>query len=277
MDWRRTIRRWGPIAVALGACGGAILIYVGAWHAGCEANAFTLLGCKFVSVPLLLFSWWPVAATVTDLARPGPRTAGGLRAFEVAGTCLAFSGCCGCYPIWPVVVGLLTVLVIASLVHARKDTTRSPEEGSVRAAVLRVGVAAVLFAVTWYLCATTTQQARRGFRERVESLGGPERLQTWAAGVIAAHKNAEYPATILTPEEVPDFVNDLMGPTFQGVRDVRIEGTGDDRSVAIRVGGSAYHFRLDVYPSPSNRTALPWWLGGDSALWPGIDLDTEGK
>src|SRR5579885_3185954 len=113
MDWRHAFRRWGPIAVALGACGGAVLICVGAWNAGYNANSFTLLGCKFVSVPVLLFGWWPVAATVTDLTRQGPRPAGGVRTFEVAGLCLAFSGCCGCYPVWPLVAGLLAVLVIA--------------------------------------------------------------------------------------------------------------------------------------------------------------------
>ncbi len=80
----------------------------------------------------------------------------------------------------------------------------------------------------------------------------------------------------LTPDEVPDFVADLMGP-FQGVRSIEVRNV-DDPSVLLYTGGSAYHFRITLRPSRVNQDAPPWWVGADSdEARPGVYLEPEGK
>jgi hypothetical protein len=81
----------------------------------------------------------------------------------------------------------------------------------------------------------------------------------------------------LEAEEIPDFVNDLLGP-FHGVRGVVVE-SGANPCVSLYTGGSAYHFSIRVCPARLNLSKPPWFAGeSESFEWrPGVYLGTEGK
>ena len=122
-----------------------------------------------------------------------------------------------------------------------------------------------------------TRQALHGLGERLEAEGGAERFLAWAAEAIATHKEGQHGGR-LEPDEIPDFVDDLMGP-FQGVRSVGVD-SGDDPSVTLYTGGSAYHFTIRLRPSRVRHGPWSWWVGevaGELEWRPGIDLATEGK
>jgi hypothetical protein len=218
----------------------------------------------------------------------------------------------------PVLVGLLLIKLVAVELKARLSS-RSGEfppavERPSRPAILRAGLVVLLFTVTWYECATVTSQALHGLGERIEAKGGSDKLKAWASGAVAARKQGvtlaggagavgmlgcppgqgpllvafdllarrateEERRDALARPEIPDFVDDLLGP-FQGVRSVQVD-SGEHPCVNLYTGGSAYHFHIRVRV-PREKGGPPRPLGPNeipSALeWrPGIDLDTEGK
>src|SRR5262249_55604070 len=134
----------------------------------------------------------------------------------------------------------------------------------------------LLFTLTWYLCAATTREALHGLGARVEATAGADRLRAWAGEVIATHPPGQGRGA-LEPDEIPDFVGDLLGDN-QGVRGVEVRH-GDDPSVDLFTGGSAYHFRIRVHPAGVSHDLPPWWVGEWAGLesQPGIYLETEGK
>jgi hypothetical protein len=164
---------------------------------------------------------------------------------------------------------------------------------------LRAGIAAGLFAVTWYECAGVTRQAMLGLGARIEAHGGADKLLDWAAEVVAGRRQwrqllpvegatvvglaasppgpdrlltssgwivarAELRAHSLAPGEIPDWVDRLMG-RFEGVRTVAVYaepgGYGGEPCVILFTGSSAYHFEIFLRPSRQRRDLLPWWLG----------------
>jgi hypothetical protein len=310
MNWKPLWNDWKWIVAGVGACAGAFLLNARAWQVGYGANALALLGCHFLRLVLLLFAWVIVVTVFrAALRKEKPTAAGGVTILEAASALTIFLGCMGCYPVWPVVL-LLTAPMFLGLVFFGK----CPAEHKLsRLAVVRVGIAVGLFLLTWYLCATTTRQALRGLGERIEAKGGSEKLTAWATEVIAAHKQRERNLPIvgaaavglmaspqgqgpfvaasaliagsmgnrsgrLEPDEIPDWVDDLLGP-FQGVRSVGVEDHGGEPCVALFTGGSAFHFRITVCPLHVRDDAPPWWLGelAHFESHQGIYLETEGK
>src|SRR5262249_16652028 len=157
-----------------------------------------------------------------------------LTVLDVAGLVLVFAACFGCYPLWPVVLVVLALPLVMELLFFRKG----PRPAEERWALLRVALAVPLFTLTWYLSALRPAEAVHGLGAGVEAKAGEDRLKRWAADVIAAHPEGE-PWSGLKPEEIPDFVSDLLGP-FQGVRGGEVRH-GPDPSVDLFTGGSAYH------------------------------------
>jgi hypothetical protein len=168
----------------------------------------------------------------------------------------------------------------------------------------------VLFLLTWYFCASTTRQATRGLGDRIEDKAGADKLAAWATERIADYKRRQQMLPIvgasvvglsaapqgsilsasaliatratdqsrfLEGDQIPDWVDDLLGPS-QGIRSVMIEDSGDRPCVALRTGGSAFHFRISVCPNDVNRRSPLWWFGESNGLEQhGIYLETEGK
>ncbi|HMC89039.1 MAG TPA: hypothetical protein VKI17_05805, partial [Gemmataceae bacterium] len=297
------------LALPIVICLGAFLIRELAWRAGYSANALGLLGCHFWRTLLLLLAWHTVLAACKAVARKEMASAPtGLSPLDLASTLLIVPGCAGCYPVWPVVLLLLSLRMFLARI-LRRSGVASP--GSLTEMTIPgVALTVLLFTVTWYLCASTTRQAFNGLSARIEAKG-PDRLMAWATDVIAAHKQRVQAlpvvgATVvgltaspagnapllvasavitaragepgrLARDEIPDWVDDLLGP-FQGIRSMGIENLERDPCVALYTGGSAYHFAVRVCPSRVRRGTPPWWAGEDgSDWWPGISLSTEGK
>jgi hypothetical protein len=276
MGWRRVCSEWTWVALALGTCLGAFFVQTRAWRVGYEANCIGLLGCQALRCLLLLVGCvTAVAALRATSGKLAPAVGTGLTVLDLAVIVLLLPGCMGLNPFWIVVLPVLTLVLLLRVVALRlsgNDADRPPG-----LAVMRAGLVVVLFTVTWYFCASTTRQALHGLGERLEAEGGADRFLAWAAEVIAAHKGVRQGGQ-LAPEEIPDFVDDLMGP-FQGVRSVRVDEYGDP-SVTLYTGGSAYHFTIRLRPARVRRGPWPWWLGevaGELEWRPGIDLATEGK
>jgi hypothetical protein len=270
MTWKGAWHDWKWTAAGLGTCLGAAGVTVAAWRTGYAADAFGLLGCHVLSFILLLAAGLSLGCVFRAAAKR-EKPAAGPTVLDVAALVLVFSGCFGCYPLWPAVLVLLTSPLLVELLFFRKKG-RPAEEWW---ALGRVALAVPLFTLTWYLCASTTRQALHGLGDRIEAKAGADRLKTWAADVVARHPDTERWSG-LEPDEIPDFVGDLLGPN-QGVRGGEVRH-GDDPSVDLFTGGSGYHFRIRVDPSGVSH-APPWWLGGWAGLeWrPGIHLETEGK
>jgi hypothetical protein len=276
MGWKRVCSEWAWVALALGVCLGAFFLQGRAWRVGYEANCFGLLGCQALRCLLLLLGCMTVVAAFRALAgKPGLADATGLTIPELAVIVLLLPGCVGLYPLWVIVLPVLMLVLLLWTVALHFS-----EKGAHRPAglaVVRAGLAVVLFTLTWYFCASTTRQALHGLGERLEAEGGADRFLAWAAEVIATHKDGQHGGR-LTPDEIPDFVDDLMGP-FQGVRSVGVESSGDP-CVTLYTGGSAYHFVIRLRPSRARHGPWSWWLGevaGELEWRPGIDLATEGK
>jgi hypothetical protein len=309
MTWKTVWHDWKFIAVAAAMCLGAFFLYRGAWNIGYQANALGLLGWHFLRFVLLLFAWAFVVSWFRAAAtKERPAVKPGLTVLEGVSVLSIFLGCMGCYPVWPAVL-LLMAPMYAALIFAK---TGSAGERLTRSAILRAGVVVLLFLLTWYFCASTTRQAMRGLGDRIETKGGADKLTAWAAEVLAAHKQRQeaLPAISaaavgltasplgqgpflaaslliaakagdqsrwLERDEIPDWVDDLLG-SFQGIRSVMIEGSRDGPCVALRTGGSAFHFRISVCPTAVNRRSPLWWFVEPSDLEQrGIYLETEGK
>jgi len=271
MNGRRRWSEWTLTAVAVGVCVGAFLLRARARQVGHDANAMGLLACHILRLLLLLLAWAAVATLIkTAVRREEPATPRGVTVFDLLGGFLILPGCCGLHPFWPAILLLLAAPALLELIFSRHAAARPP--GMV---LLRVGVGVLLFTLTWYLCASMTQEALRGLGERIEERCGADRLRAWAEKVIASRKKTER-SPQLEPEELPDFVDDLLG-RFQGVRGGFVRLT-DDPHVILFTGGSAYHFQIGIYPSEVDRPPPPWWAGEDARTrLPGIYLSTGGK
>lgn len=299
------MNQWNLTAAALGGtCLGAFGIRALAWHAGNDADALRLLGCHLLRSIVLVLAWAMVATVLRAAARKEKPTAGtGFSFAETLTVLLLVPGCVGCFPAWPIVLGFLTAQLLLTPLFA------PPGDRPARTDIIRAGIAVVLFTFTWYLCATTTRQALRGLGERIDARGGSERLRAWAAEVLATHRQRERDRSTLAatgvvlaaspqgpllaiaagslatdadrgglaPADIPPWVDDLLG-RFQGIRSIGVENAGGEAYVALRTGGSAYHFRIQVCPTKAGDGPRPWWIGDDGSTWrPGIYLGTEGK
>jgi hypothetical protein len=298
------------LALPIALCLGAFLVRELAWRVGYSANALGLLGCHLFRTLLLLLAWYTVLAACKAVTREEMTAAPtGLNALDHASALLIVPGCVGCYPVWPVVVLLLSFQIFLARV-VRRSCAAGPDRPT-EMTIPRVALAVLLFTLTWYLCASTTRQAFNGLGARIEARGGPDRLIAWATDVIARHKQRARTLPIvgaaavgLTPaplgqgpllaasalsaaqvgepghlarDEIPDWVDDLLGP-FQGIRSIGIENLEHDPCIALYTGGSAYHFCIRVCPSRSRHGRPPWWAGQHgSDWWPGISLSMEGK
>src|SRR5205823_8648626 len=92
---------------------------------------------------------------------------------------LTMFGCVGCYPLWPVALGVMTLCIFML-------ASRTPGLDPRR--VRQAGVTAVLFLLTWFECASVYQVSLQGFAERVEERVGEAKLMAWAEELIAARK-----------------------------------------------------------------------------------------
>jgi hypothetical protein len=308
MSGKRGWDEWASVVAAFGLAAAAWGVHGVAWRMGYAADALGLVGCQFLRAILLVLAACTVATALKAAVAPERPAAGrGLTVLDILVLLTVLPGCVGCYPLWPVVLALLAAPLFLALVSRGKEPAEGRPLGPV---VLRLGWVVLLFTLTWYWTTSTTRQALRGLGARIAERGGANRLLVWAAEVTAARRQREKALPILgaatvgwtaapgqgpylaaavlltpaeegprrlAPGEVPGWVDDLLG-RFQGVRAADVEDRGDDPCVALRTGGSAYHFRIDVCPSQAPRPSLPWWLGDDAGQpWPGVYLSTEGK
>jgi hypothetical protein len=304
MDGKGAGKEWKGIVAALGVCLGAFLLNTRAWHVGYEGSATGLLGCHFLRCLLLLLAWVAVLATFNAAAggeKPPAGTPTPARA--AAFSALLIPACVGCYPMWPTVLALLLPALLVALMHFRRQSGPPADGAGTRRAVLYVGLAAVLFTVTWYECAGVTRQALRGLGERIEAHGGSDKLLAWAAEVIAARQRREQalpleaptvvglaasppgPGGVLTAAawvavraglddrglargEIPDWVEQLMG-RFEGVRSggvyLRTRGVlyGEDDPCVVLYAGSSA-YHFEIFLRPSrHRRDPPAWWFGE--------------
>src|SRR5262245_11552831 len=105
MTWKSAWLNWRWTAASLGTCLAAGLLVVGAWRNGYAASATGLLACHFVSFVLLLIAGLSLIQTFRAAAkRETPSIRTGPTVLDVAAFVLSFSGCLGCYPLWPVIL-----------------------------------------------------------------------------------------------------------------------------------------------------------------------------
>jgi hypothetical protein len=269
--WKTVCKEWLRVVPALVVCLGGFFNYTRAWYVGNGASAIGLLGCHFLSLLLLILSWGSVV--IVFRAEVSKEQLARNKATTFDAVILAFfigSGCMGCYPLWPAVLVLLATTFLYAMVFARTED-RLP-----RRAALRGGVALLLFALTWYFCASTSRQAYRGLGERIEARGGADRLRAWAEELIDECKQGKRQPRF-DRTELPDWIDELLGP-FQGVKGVFVYGADqDDPSVVLYTGGSAYHFQITVHPKRRERNPPLWWFGSESEWQPGIYLGIGGK
>lgn len=308
MRWKAALSEWQAVLVALVVGVGAILVNRWAWRLGFDGRSIGLVGCHFLRAIFMLFAFLAVVHEFRIVAGV-PKAAGSqLTLLDVPVVLLILPGCVGCYPLWAVVLVVLAAVFLLRIVE--RAASRKPVED--RRAFLRSALVIGLFTFTWYEGAMVTRQGLRGLGERIEAKGSSDQLLAWAADVIAERQRRReaFPAVaasavgLLTPpgngpflaaaavaasapgegplmvprSEIPDWLDDVMGP-FQGVRGVTVR-LEKEPYVTLYTGGSAYHFRIDVWPSRASHRPLPWWVGeGAGGLeWrPGVDLMTEGK
>jgi hypothetical protein len=305
MHWKTAWKDWKGVTAALVVCLGAFLLNGRAWRVGYEGSATGLLGCHFLRLLLLLLAWAAVLATFNAAARREQPAAG--RGVPLGAVICAFfliPACVGCYPVWPVILGLLVPPVLVGLFLARKKTIPPGEDAGTRKALLQVGLATLLFTGTWYACADVTRQAMLGLGARIEAHGGSEKLLDWAADVIAARRRWQQalqvegatavglaaappgPGGLLTASawvtarayadrpliwygEMPDWVEQLLG-RFEGVRSAMVYPEpggygGADPCVILFTGSSAYHFQIFLRPSRKPRDPPLWCFGEGTA------------
>jgi hypothetical protein len=272
MGWKRTWNDWMPVAMAAGLCLGAFLLNAGAWQAGYRASWSALGGCNMLRIPLLLLAWVAVFSVFEGAARTekpaGPSAGSVLRNI---GLFLLVPACFSCQFLWTLVLLVLTAAVVA-LFSVRKDASPTTWKWT----VLRFVLVSLLFTLTWYLCASTTRQALHGLGVRIADKGVEDRLRDWAAEVIAAVKQGRHHYRY-TYDEVPDFVDDLMGP-IPGWPIVHVDTYAQDPYIAI-ANGSGYAFQITICPSCIAQKPQPWWVPEWTRLeWrPGIYLETAGR
>jgi hypothetical protein len=280
MNWKRSLSEWKSVIAGIVFGGAALLLYYRAWHLGYDANAMGLLGSNLIRLIVLLLAWAALAidfkAEASKVPTAHPRA---ISAAGVVGGFLIFPGCVGCYPIWPAILLLLLALLFVGRIRPRfseNGASEATDQQLARRDVARIGIGILLFTLTWYLCASTTRQALRGLGERIGDKVGEEKLIDWAKTVIAAHQgNDKSPR--LEPDEIPKFIDDLMGPG-QGIKMVGLGGWGAEPCVTIHTGTSAYSFRIDICPSRKSKEPPMWLFGDDGSEWrPGIFVGTEGK
>jgi hypothetical protein len=230
---------------------------------------------------------------------------------DVIACLLTVPGCLGCYALWPVALFVPVVLLLALLSSGK--SAGGPDWRLIR----RAGVTGLLFVLTWYECATVKRQALHGFAERVESRVSEEQLFAWVGAVIAAEKKRplavaavvglgsspgqgglialpalsaggiqaerprHLPPGMLTRDEIPTFIHDLIGHFPETTR-VEVRLDRGDPYVAV-FNSSLEAFRITVRPSrrPHERSPFPprWLIQElDGLQWrPGIFFDTAGN
>lgn len=279
MGWKGIGKELGWIVVPSGLCLGALLLHARAWHRGySNPELGVLMGCQGVSFFILLAAWvWVSIVLFTIQVKKEKSTDG--RLGTTTALFLTVSGCFGCYPLWPVVL-FLVALLLMPLTSRRKDSLGP----NWRIVVLRAGITALLFTLTWYLCATVKKQALHGFGERIEAMVGEDHLIGWATEVIAARQQGKPQDANTAPlarEEVPNFIHDLMGGE---PKRTHVEVHIDGKNAYVTVTNSAQEaFRITIRPSRVAHdpgSFLPhWWVKESAGFeWrPGIDLDTLGN
>jgi hypothetical protein len=278
MSWKKLWSDWGSVTVASVAFLGTFLLYERAWQSGNAGSAIGLLGCHVLRLPLLLLAWLAVSSEFKTAANKGdPPARQRFNVLDFGGTLFIFIGCIGLYPVWPFVLGLLTVPFVMAVILLRKEVKDPAEARQIRQALLSAGIAILLFTATWYFSASTTRQALQGLGERIEEKAGVEKLLDWAKDVIADAKTQKQDARFWV-EELPRWVEELLGRN-EGVRAAGIQNHGDEACVVLFTGSSGYHYRIDVCPSRANPGNPPWWAGeGNGMEWrPGILLNVEEK
>jgi hypothetical protein len=279
MNWNTLGREACGIAFPLGVCLGASFVRAQAWRLGSRWPQNGYMPCYVWSFLLLMLAWLSVVWVFrAGVSRDKP---GGVTVADVLVCFLTVVGCIGCYPLWPIVLCLLTMVVVA-LVETRKGVLGP----AWKPLAVRAAITGLLFVFTWYQCATTRRQALRGFAHRIETLVGEDRLLAWASEQIAAAKAKQKKLpdanrNDLKPEEIPDFVHDLMGGVPARTR-VVVQLDRPDPSVAI-FNSSQEAFRVTVRPSRQlhEYADFPphWWVQETAGVqWrPGIYLDTAGN
>lgn len=273
MSWKRFWNDWDSTVIAVGVCLAAFVLYSRAWHVGYAASALGLLGCHFLRFFLLLFAGLAIISEYRHSLRINkPDVAPKPTTWDVACMVLTFTGCAGCYPVWPIIVLLLAFPLLLACFFSWK---RGVGEKPAGIAIVRLCMGILLFILSWYFCSAITAQALRGLGARIEDMGSADKLLAWAADEIAVQKRDQ--PIRRERQELPEWIEELLGP-FQGVRGAFVRVDGPDPHVMLYTGGSAYHFVIYLYPSQADRDPLPWWTGDEaSKLRPGIYLGTGGK
>ncbi len=269
---------WWRVALAVAACTAAVLLNLRAWQVGRDAREMGLLGCYLAGAVVLGLAWLSVfGALRAEVSKENLRR--GVSVADLLGLMATIPGCLGCYALWPAAALLMALLFVALALS--KDFPGPDRKG----ALLRVGLASVLFLVTWYEIATITSRALHGLGERIDATVGEERLMAFAADAIASRRQARLGEAgedrFLKQDEIPDDIHALIGhqPAWTRV-DVRFEG--GDPYVTIS-NNTQDAFRIEVRPSRTLHepgVAFLAWCAQDTAglQWrPGIYLDTAGN
>jgi hypothetical protein len=272
MDWKRIWNDWKAPGAAVVLCLGAFFLNAGAWHAGYCASWSALGGCNFLRMLLLLLAWGAVFSVFEEAAptdKPFPASAGSV--LRNLGLVLLVPACFSCQFLWPVVL-LLSLAGVLALRSVRNGAIPTVSKRT----VVRFVFVSLLFPLTWYLCASTTRQALHGLGARIEDKGAEDQLRAWAAQVIAEVQQKKHTAGY-TYDEVPDFLDDLMG-RLPGWPWVHVNADAPEPYVQV-ANSSGYAFMITICPSCRAREPVPWWIPEWTRLeWrPGIYLETAGK
>src|SRR5262249_27126513 len=161
----------------------------------------------------------------------------------------------------------MVVAALGRLIFPGKDPTGAGWQVS----ILRGLVAVAACAFSWYHLAFLNGDGSRGLQARFESRVKPEELLAWAGDVLKDVPNDAPPYwhRFLPPEEVPPFVEDMLG-TMPGRPTVEIISTGMERRVLITQGSGRCWFAVEVAPPPFHSEYERTW--GATAWRPGIYL-----
>lgn len=272
MKWKGVWIEVCPLLLPLGVCLWAFFAHHMAWQLGYAHPEVGLMGCFLGSAFALGLAWLSVYLAFRRAVQK--EVSAGLHVGDLLVGFLTMFGCVGCYPLWPVALGVMTLYVLPLT-----SRTACLEPRRVRQA----GITAFLFLLTWFECATLYPEALQGFSERVEERVGEARLMAWAEEIIAARKLRKHAPDgdpFLAREQIPEFAHDLLGGRLDKTR-VEVRLWGGDPSVSI--ASTANHaFRVTIRPSrrPHEDGPPACWFGpGLTGLeWrPGIFLDTVGN
>jgi hypothetical protein len=217
----------------------AYLLPLVCWYDGRQGRYGLLLLCNLLRLLLLLiaFLMLPGAVGLGGKDKP-PVRADRFALLSVACMALMFLACAGAASRWTAVLGAVATLLTVLVWYRQRHFVPGG-----RPVLLRAVIAGAAFMFIWYQCASTTASALTGLGERLEATGGSERLRAWAAEVIAATPAGQW--RHLRREEIPDFVDDLMGriPGFPTVWVYNM-----DQPCVVVANGSGYGYGVAVCP-----------------------------